>query len=217
MKARYSVVFMGTPEFSVPTLEALHAAGHEIRLVVTRPDKPQGRGRKLDAPPVKKAALQLKRPVIQPTSLRDETARQALQTAQADFVQARARLLSAQQALLNFGLPLNAEALRGLSEADLLSHLRLLGIPETMSRDLPAYEATANLLPVRAPLDAVIVERQVVAGEVVDRQALKSRGPPGRLSRSPPSGSGSICWTGVERSISTPSWRNRSANRSQKA
>lgn len=76
---------MGTPEFSVPTLEALHAAGHEIRLVVTRPDKPQGRGRKLDAPPVKKAALQLKRPVIQPPSLRDETARQALQTAQADF------------------------------------------------------------------------------------------------------------------------------------
>lgn len=90
------------------------------------------------------------------------------QTAQADFVQARARLLSAQQALLNFGLPLNAEALRGLSEADLLGHLRLLGIPEAMSRDLPAYEATANLLPIRAPLDAVIVERQVVAGEVVD-------------------------------------------------
>lgn len=76
---------MGTPEFAVPTLEALHAAGHEIRLVVTRPDKPQGRGRKLDAPPVKKAALQLKLPVIQPPSLRDETARQALQAARADF------------------------------------------------------------------------------------------------------------------------------------
>ena len=90
------------------------------------------------------------------------------QTAQADYVQARARLLSAQQALLNFGLPLNVEALRGLSEADLLGHLRLLGIPDTMSRDFPAYEATANLLPVRAPLDAVVVERQVVAGEVVD-------------------------------------------------
>ena len=90
------------------------------------------------------------------------------QTAQADYVQARARLLSAQQAILNLGLPLNVEALRGLSEADLLGHLRLLGIPETMSRDLPAYEATANLLPVRAPLDAVVVERQVVAGEVVD-------------------------------------------------
>ncbi len=90
------------------------------------------------------------------------------QTAQADYVQARTRLLSAQQALLNFGLPLHAEALRGLSEADLLGHLRLLGIPETLSRDFPADEATANLLPVRAPLDAVVVERQVVAGEVVD-------------------------------------------------
>lgn len=76
---------MGTPEFSVPSLEALHAAGHEIALVVTRPDKPKGRGRKLDAPPVKKAAIKLKCPVIQPPSLRDETARQALKSAQTDF------------------------------------------------------------------------------------------------------------------------------------
>jgi multidrug efflux pump subunit AcrA (membrane-fusion protein) len=90
------------------------------------------------------------------------------QTAQADYVQARARLLSAQQSLLNFGLPLKVEALRGLSEADLLGHLRWLGIPESISRSFPASEATANLLPVRAPLDAVVVERQVVAGEAVD-------------------------------------------------
>lgn len=90
------------------------------------------------------------------------------QTAQADYVQARGRLLSAQQALLNFGLPLDVEALRGLSEADLLTHLRLLGIPDAVFRNSPADEATANLLPIRAPLDAVVVERHVVAGEVVD-------------------------------------------------
>ncbi len=90
------------------------------------------------------------------------------QTAQTDYVQSRARLLSTQQAILNLGLPLNVEALRGLSEAELLNHLRLLGIPETMSRNLPAYETTANLLPVRAPLDAVVIKREVVAGEVVD-------------------------------------------------
>jgi methionyl-tRNA formyltransferase len=76
---------MGTPEFSVPSLKALHAAGHEIVLAVTRPDKPKGRGRKLEAPPVKKAAVQLKCPVIQPPSLRDEAARQALTAARADF------------------------------------------------------------------------------------------------------------------------------------
>jgi methionyl-tRNA formyltransferase len=85
MKQRFKIVFMGTPEFSVPALEALHAAGHDVALVVTRPDKPRGRGRKLDAPPVKKAAVQLKRTVIQPLSLRDESARQALREAQADF------------------------------------------------------------------------------------------------------------------------------------
>lgn len=85
MKQRNRIVFMGTPDFSVPSLEALHAAGHDIVLVVTRQDKPQGRGRRMDAPPVKKAALQLKRPVIQPQSLRDEATLRALREAQADF------------------------------------------------------------------------------------------------------------------------------------
>jgi methionyl-tRNA formyltransferase len=85
MKQQFRVVFMGTPDFSVPALDAVHAAGHDIVLVVTQPDKPRGRGRKLDAPPVKKAAIRLKRPVIQPASLRDETIRQVLKAAQADF------------------------------------------------------------------------------------------------------------------------------------
>jgi len=85
MKPRHRIVFMGTPDFAVPSLEALHAAGHDIVLVVTRQDKPQGRGRRMDAPPVKKAAIQLKRPVIQPQSLRDETTLRALREAQADF------------------------------------------------------------------------------------------------------------------------------------
>jgi methionyl-tRNA formyltransferase len=85
MKQRFKIVFMGTPDFSVPSLEALHADGHELALVVTRPDKPKGRGRKLDAPPVKKSAVKLGLTVIQPPSLRDETARQALRAAQADF------------------------------------------------------------------------------------------------------------------------------------
>lgn len=101
-------------------------------------------------------------------SMQGVVAGRQAQAAQADYVQARARLLSAQQALLNFGLPLNTKAFRGLSEADLLDHLRLLGIPAELSQDLSAHEATTNLLPIRAPLDAVIVERQVVAGDVVD-------------------------------------------------
>ena len=76
---------MGTPKFSVPTLEALQSAGHEIAWVVTQPDRPKGRGRKVEAPPVKKTAQTLGLPVIQPASLRDEQTKQMLQAAAADF------------------------------------------------------------------------------------------------------------------------------------
>ena len=60
------LVFVGTPEFAVPSLQALVAAGHEVAAVVTRPDKPTGRGRKLTAPPVKEAAEKLGLNVLQP-------------------------------------------------------------------------------------------------------------------------------------------------------
>jgi methionyl-tRNA formyltransferase len=76
---------MGTPDFAVPSLEALHAAGHEIVLVVTRPDKPKGRGRKVEPPPVKQTAGRLGCAVLQPTSLREESALQALRDVSADF------------------------------------------------------------------------------------------------------------------------------------
>ena len=51
------LIFMGTPDFSVGTLEALIAAGHEITLVVSQPDKPKGRGHELAPTPVKETAL----------------------------------------------------------------------------------------------------------------------------------------------------------------
>lgn len=63
------LVFMGTPNFAVPSLDRLAACGHEIAAVVTRPDRPRGRGRKLAPPPVKTAAQRLGLPVIQPRSL----------------------------------------------------------------------------------------------------------------------------------------------------
>lgn len=64
------VVFMGTPAFAVPSLRRLHADGHEIRLVLTQPDRPAGRGRRLTPPPVKEAALALGLPVLQPEKVR---------------------------------------------------------------------------------------------------------------------------------------------------
>ena len=91
-----------------------------------------------------------------------------VQEAQAGLVQARARVLSAQQALANLGLAVSADELRGLPEAQLVERLHCLGIPERSSSASPTPGSTANLLPLRAPLDGVIVTRQVVAGEVVD-------------------------------------------------
>jgi methionyl-tRNA formyltransferase len=64
------LVFCGTPSFAVPTLEALHAAGHEVALVVSQPDRPVGRSRQLAAPPVKQAALAHGFTIAQPEKIR---------------------------------------------------------------------------------------------------------------------------------------------------
>lgn len=64
------LIFAGTPEFARVALEALHAAGHEVALVLTQPDRPAGRGMKLHASAVKQYALDHAMPVAQPRSLR---------------------------------------------------------------------------------------------------------------------------------------------------
>ena len=66
------IVFMGTPDFAVPSLQALLDAGHEVCAVYTQPDKPQGRKQILTAPPVKELALQQGIPVYQPATLKNE-------------------------------------------------------------------------------------------------------------------------------------------------
>jgi methionyl-tRNA formyltransferase len=65
------LAFCGTPSFAVPTLEALLAAGHEVALVVSQPDRPVGRGQQLTAPPVKLAALAAGLTVAQPEKIRN--------------------------------------------------------------------------------------------------------------------------------------------------
>ncbi len=64
------IIFAGTPEFAATALTALHAAGHEIVLVLTQPDRPAGRGMQLQASAVKHVALQHQLPILQPKSLR---------------------------------------------------------------------------------------------------------------------------------------------------
>ena len=66
------VVYMGTPDFAVDTLEAIVKAGHEVALVVTQPDKAKGRGKKVCYTPVKEKALEHDLPVAQPEKVREE-------------------------------------------------------------------------------------------------------------------------------------------------
>jgi methionyl-tRNA formyltransferase len=81
------LVFCGTPQFAVPTLEALRAAGHEIALVVSQPDRPVGRHQQLTAPPVKQAALVAGIPVVQPEKIRNNTEfRSQLESIQPDAI-----------------------------------------------------------------------------------------------------------------------------------
>ncbi|MBL8093987.1 MAG: methionyl-tRNA formyltransferase [Anaerolineales bacterium] len=80
-----SIVFMGTPDFSVPSLRAL-ARDYSVVGVVTQPDRPAGRGRQLVAPPVKVAAVELGIPVIQPNRLREPEAMAQLQVWSPDLV-----------------------------------------------------------------------------------------------------------------------------------
>lgn len=68
------LVVMGTPAFAVPSLERVVAAGHDVRLVVCQPDRPAGRGQRLQAPPLKVAALRLGLAVAQPETFRDPAA-----------------------------------------------------------------------------------------------------------------------------------------------
>jgi methionyl-tRNA formyltransferase len=65
------LVFCGTPPFAVPTFEALRAAGHEVALVVSQPDRPVGRSQQMTAPAVKQAALAAGLPVTQPDKIRN--------------------------------------------------------------------------------------------------------------------------------------------------
>lgn len=83
----FDLVFCGTPQFAVPTLEALAAAGFRISLVVTQPDRPKGRGLDLIAAPVKQSALTLSLPVTQPERIKhNEEFRAQLTALQPDAI-----------------------------------------------------------------------------------------------------------------------------------
>ena len=86
MKTIYTLVFMGTPDFAVPSLNALHHRGHNVALVVTQPDRPRGRGRKVYPPAVKTAALDLALSIAQPNSIKTQEFEAQIARIKPDFI-----------------------------------------------------------------------------------------------------------------------------------
>src|SRR5512134_1636289 len=79
------VVFMGSPEFAVASLDRLVAGRHTVALVVTQPDRPAGRGCGLRLPPVKAAAERHRLPLVQPERMADPALLEAVRAAQPDI------------------------------------------------------------------------------------------------------------------------------------
>lgn len=86
MTSLVNIVFMGTPEFAVPSLEALLAEGYHVVGVVTQPDRPQGRKKVLTPTPVKEAALKHGLPVLQPQRMRSPEAIEQLTALAPDLI-----------------------------------------------------------------------------------------------------------------------------------
>jgi methionyl-tRNA formyltransferase len=80
------IIFMGTPEFAVPALKALHKHDQNVVLVVTQPDRRQGRGRRLSPPPVKKTAVNLGYRIVQPSSVRSAEFSNVIAEYEPDFI-----------------------------------------------------------------------------------------------------------------------------------
>ncbi len=82
----FNIVFFGTPPFAVPALEAIHQSRHRVPLVVTQPDRPKGRGRKLVPPPVRTAAESFGYRVVQPESIKTESFAGLVEELKPDFL-----------------------------------------------------------------------------------------------------------------------------------
>jgi methionyl-tRNA formyltransferase len=96
VKKKFKIIFLGTPQFSVPALVALHESNYDVAMVVTAPDRPRGRGRKVTPPAVKRMALDLGYQVSQPASIKTKEMADKIEDLKPDFlvVIAYGRILS---------------------------------------------------------------------------------------------------------------------------
>lgn len=149
MKPKSTIIFMGTPDFSVPALQRL--AEHpdfRVSLVVTQPDRPKGRGKKLAPSPVKTAAMELNIDVFQPEKINDKASLKTLSDLQPDFfvVSAFGQILSRQILDIPKLFPINIHAsllpkYRGASpiQAAILNMDKVTGVTTmVMAKDMDA-------------------------------------------------------------------------------
>lgn len=94
--------------------------------------------------------------------------RRQFQEADAALEESRIHVRSAQQTLINMGLPVEADDLTDLTTKQIAERIQFLGVPDRIADELGGAQTTSNLIPLRASLDGVVVERHVVPGEVVD-------------------------------------------------
>ncbi|MBD3368523.1 MAG: methionyl-tRNA formyltransferase [Candidatus Eisenbacteria bacterium] len=139
------IVFMGTPDFAVPSLRQTHASAHDVLLVVTQPDRPAGRGRRLTPPPVKTAAGELDIPVHQTESVNTPV-----------FAERLRALLPDVLVVVAFGQILNDELLSIPSKGAVNVHGSVL----------PAYRGVA-------PINWVIVNGETETGVTTMYMARK--------------------------------------------
>ena len=162
------IVFAGTPEFAVPPLAALRASRHEVVGVLTQPDRPAGRGRKLATSAVKNFALQQGLPIAQPQTLRSTEGRESLVHWQPDVL-----------VVVAYGLILPGEVLSMPRFGCLNIHASLLprwrGAAPIQRAILAGDEYTGvTLMQMDAGLDTgpMLLQRRVAIGADVDSAAL---------------------------------------------
>jgi len=93
-------------------------------------------------------------------------------TARAELREANIRLFNAQQTLVNHGLPVRLEDIQGLSDEEMAKKMQFLGLPEVIVAGLDPEKTTANLIPLVAPFDGVVIGRDVALGELVSPEGL---------------------------------------------
>jgi len=105
---------------------------------------------------------------IQPLAKEGAVAGKLVREAEANLQEAQIKLLAAEQALVNLGLSVDAREFDDLDTAQIAKQIKFLGLPAALAGQIEKDSATSNLFAIRAPLDGVVVECKVVAGEIAD-------------------------------------------------